>query len=171
MLWAANIAPDRSATRQARCAVLRAGSGGGVVQAPVENISVDPLEVLQLHRQTGLGEAHEVVDHSAIGAAEVFPIPAEQAGYYQLPALRLDAARIVDKGDRGLAQLMIQPIARKRYGSQVGAAQRCAAQRIEDPWIAPDRPEDAVLDVVERERLPFDLDHRHVPRARDERSR
>ena len=100
------------------------GSGAGaVVQAPVEDVPVDAIELPQLHGQTELGEAHEVVDHSAIGAAEIRPIPAEKARDQQLPVLHPDAARIVDVGHCGIAELMVQPVARERRGLQIGATQ------------------------------------------------
>jgi hypothetical protein len=49
-------------------------------------------------------------------------------------------------------------------GCRLGQLKRGAVQRILDPWVAPDRPQDAVLDVVERERLALDRDELGAPR-------
>src|ERR671919_132337 len=107
-----------------------------------------------------------MVEDIAVGATEVVLVPAKQARQPELVAFDADAARVVDVGHRRLAQLPLELIGLERLRLQVGTADGAAGERIVDPRIAPDRAQDAVRDVVQRQRDALDLDQLLAPRAR-----
>jgi hypothetical protein len=98
-------------------------------------------------------------------AAEVVDEPDINLGYDQLSVL--------DAGAAGAVDLVLRRVIEERLGVGAGKGQRLqvrapdggAVDGIMDARVAPDGPEDAVLYVIEAQRLTLDIQQLAVPRA------
>ncbi len=109
----------------------------------------------------------QMLDDGAFGAAEIGLVPDVDRGDGELAFGDRGPARVVDVIARRLVEQPLGVGRGERLGLQVRAAERGAVDGVMDARVAPDRPQDAVLDIVEAERLAFDRDQLLAPGAEE----
>ena len=107
----------------------------------------------------------EMGEDAFLRAAEVVDEPGINLGYDQLAVLDAGAAGAVDVVLRRMIEERLGVGAGKGQRLQVRAPDGGAVDGIMDARVAPDGPEDAVLDVIEAQRLTPDIQQLAVPRA------
>src|SRR5260221_12690096 len=101
----------------------------------------------------------------ALAAAEIDLIPVVDRRNDEAAAFHRRAARMVDVLRRGALEQHFGIGAGEWLGPQIGASECGAVDGVVDARIAPDRSQDAMLDVIEAERLALDCDELLAPWA------
>src|SRR6266508_6090766 len=136
-------------------------------------MAVEPLVVimiqaaaifLQRFRQRRTGIFLPVLHQVFRVAAKVSLKPNVDARHLQPILLYRYPARVVDKFTGALFQQLVRILSRIGDRLQIRTSQARTIDRIVDPVVLPDWPENTVLDVVERKLLPFDGQQLGAPR-------
>ena len=105
----------------------------------------------------------EMVDHAFLRAVEIDLEPVIDAGGKQGTAFEPGAAGMVDVFTGAFLQKPFGIARCERRRLQVGTADAGAIDRIMHPVVPPDRPQDAVLDVIQGDLFSFDPDELRIP--------
>src|SRR6266481_9198123 len=98
-----------------------------------------------------------MLEDAGFAAAEILREPIVDAGDDQPSTLDLHRSR-VDELARRLVQEAIRIIGREGTWREIRAAEGRAIQYVMDPRIIPDRPQNAVFDIVQGQPFAFDGD-------------
>ena len=104
-------------------------------------------------------------EHAGVGAAEIDLEPVVDARHQEFAVRHLRASRVVDVLRGALLQKPLQVVGAEGLRGEVGAADARAIHGVVNARIAPDGPENAVLNVVQRQLLAGNGDEFQVPRA------
>src|SRR5919106_5080033 len=137
---------------------------GRVIQVPVVLVSVNLRHARERGRKLRFRIAPKMGDDAAFAAAEILLEPVVDLGSDEFIGLELGAARMIDIGPRRFVEHAGDGRTGERPVLQVRAADGRAIHGVVDPPVIPDRPQNAMLDVVERERIALDRDQFLVPR-------
>ena len=108
----------------------------------------DPVEALQLFSQVRLGIALQMDDDRLIIAIEVLNKPIVNARYDESITRYSDATGVIDIVPRPFIQQCISIPCRKSLKLEVGATDGCTVYSVVNPWIFPDRAQNAVLNII-----------------------
>src|SRR5258708_13981841 len=106
-----------------------------------------------------------MIEHRGFAWAEIGLVPAIDARNDELAVLDAPPASIIDVGASALLQQPLRILGGEGNGREAGTADRGAIERVVQARIVPDRPQDAVLDVIEAQPLALGADHLRIPWA------
>src|SRR5215472_1904553 len=134
-----------------------------VVQGPVVAVARYVIDGGERRGQPGARIPLQMLDDAGLGPTEISLVPDVDWRDRQLAAGHRGAARVIDVLACRLVEQCLRVGRRERRRLQVGTAERGAIYRIVNTRIAPDRPQDAMLDVIETERFALDRDQLAAP--------
>uniref|UniRef100_A0A494G9Y5 Uncharacterized protein n=1 Tax=Solanum lycopersicum TaxID=4081 RepID=A0A494G9Y5_SOLLC len=137
------------------CGPSDAALPSGRVDRPVVIEAVDPRRIGQQRFTLAVRIAPRVVQDIRL-CSPVAGIPVVDTRGPQLAIDQGKAARVIDVIARGLLQHGVKVGTGVGAGSEVRAADRGAVDRIMDAHVLPDRVQDAVFSIVERQAGPGD---------------
>ena len=130
--------------------------GRAVIESPVVTIVTDTIYLGQSRTKIRICVGFQMLDDATIVATKIRFKPVVNARHDQTAVLDLRAAGMVDEITcRGFEQ-SFGVGSSKRLRLQVRATKCGAVHRVVDASILPDRTQDAVFDVIQRESLIFD---------------
>src|SRR5208282_1760997 len=129
--------------------------GADVVKAPIVVVVVNRRDPVELCRELRGSVVLEMGDDARIRAAEVLLVPVINAGDDEPVIGDQNAALVINVIPRTTLEQLFCDRRRERPRLQVRTAERGAVERVMHARIAPDRPQDSILYVVERNRLTF----------------
>src|SRR5713101_2141671 len=135
-----------------------------VVQGPVVAVARDPLDAGERRRKLGPRMVLQVFDHAAFGAAEIGCVPDIDRRDGEFARCQCGAPRMIDIVAGGLVEQCFGVARGECRRLQIRAAEGGAIDRVMHTRVAPNRPQGAMLDVVETERLAFNRDDLLAPR-------
>ena len=147
-------------------------SSGRTVEAPIVFIFNVPVKCIQLFPQFWVGELLDVCQYPRFIASEILVKPIIDCREDQLVIVcESNPTGMIDEGSCSRIEQSGSVFRSEGDLFQIWASETGAADRIVQPWVTPDRTQNPMLNVVQRDGFAFDLQQLFIPRPKAEETK